>query len=396
MRDTLGIAYGATIENARGTAYADMILGNSVANLLEGGEGNDTLDGGLGNDTINGGGGSDIIVLDGTRGSYIASQLNTTDVKLVRGGQTITVVGVEFFEFTDGVKTRAHLFTNPPTAGPDVLTGTAGPDLIDGLEGDDTISGLGGNDTLQGGAGDDSLDGGAGLDRLVGGADDDTYVVDVVGDVIVEAAGEGTDLVKVAMTSGVYTLAAYMENAEVTSTGAVGVTGNDEANDLKGNAAANTLKGNAGNDSLQGLAGNDVLEGGEGNDTLDAGLGSDKLMGGAGDDLLIGGLNKDTLTGGLGADTFVLDAAPISTANADSITDFNSSEGDKIQLSAGVFGVLGSAGDAVSLGGANLTYNVATGALVYDADGVGGVAGITIAILGTRPVLTAADLELIA
>jgi serralysin len=214
--------------------------------------------------------------------------------------------------------------------------------------------------------------------------------------VVVEAVGEGTDLVQVAMASGSYVLGANVENGEVTSAGAVSLTGNDADNHLKGNAAANTLKGNAGNDSLQGLAGNDVLEGGEGNDTLDGGLGNDKLVGGAGDDLLMGGDGKDTLTGGLGADMFVFDTAPISTTNADSITDFNSSEGDKIQLSASVFGALGSAGDAVNLGGANLTYNAATGALIYDADGIGGVAGITIAILGTRPALVASDLELIA
>ena len=84
------------------------------------------------------------------------------------------------------------------------------------------------------------------------------------------------------------------------------------------------------------------------------------------------------------------------TANADSITDFKIAEGDKIQLSVAVFTGLGGAGGSVDLSGGYLSYNASNGSLVYDADGAGVAAGITIAILGTRPVLTAADIELIA
>jgi Ca2+-binding RTX toxin-like protein len=64
---------------------------------------------------------------------------------------------------------------------------------------------------------------------------------------------------------------------------------------------------------------------------------ANKLSGGAGNDTLIGGLGKDTLTGGVGSDIFkfnaVNDTAAI-TKNADTITDFKSSEKDKIDLSA--------------------------------------------------------------
>ena len=43
-----------------------------------------------------------------------------------------------------------------------------------------------GNDRLDGGRGDDLLDGGAGDDLLTGGKGNDTYVVDSLGDIIVE------------------------------------------------------------------------------------------------------------------------------------------------------------------------------------------------------------------
>ena len=48
--DNLGIAYGATIENAVGGAGNDVLRGNDVANHLDGGAGNDVLYGGAGDD----------------------------------------------------------------------------------------------------------------------------------------------------------------------------------------------------------------------------------------------------------------------------------------------------------------------------------------------------------
>jgi Ca2+-binding RTX toxin-like protein len=80
--------------------------------------------------------------------------------------------------------------------------------------------------------------------------------------------------------------------------------------------------------STKGSAVNDILTG------ID---GADKLSSLAGNDTLIGGLGKDTLTGGVGTDLFKFislnDSSPL-PKQADTITDFNHSQGDKIDLSA--------------------------------------------------------------
>jgi len=69
VRDTLTIAYGATIENAIGSAHDDRLIGNAVANALTGGAGNDILDGNGGNDVLTGGDGSDVFVFDTALGA---------------------------------------------------------------------------------------------------------------------------------------------------------------------------------------------------------------------------------------------------------------------------------------------------------------------------------------
>ncbi|SER97767.1 type I secretion C-terminal target domain (VC_A0849 subclass), partial [Pseudomonas sp. NFACC02] len=83
-----------------------------------------------------------------------------------------------------------------------------------------------------------------------------------------------------------------------------------------------------------GLAdGNDSLLGGNGDDILFGQGGNDILNGGNGNDLLIGGKGNDTLTGGAGADTFAWKAGDTNSGGFDVIKDFNSNEGDKLDLS---------------------------------------------------------------
>ena len=119
---------------------------------------------------------------------------------------------------------------------------------------------------------------------LIGGSGNDTFVVDTIGDQVIELAGGGTDTVQSSVT---LTLAANVENLILTGVDAISGTGNELANVLTGNAGANTLTGGDGNDTLDGGAGNDTLDGGAGDDILNGGEGNDLVYGGAGRDTLL-------------------------------------------------------------------------------------------------------------
>ncbi len=114
---------------------------------------------------------------------------------------------------------------------------------------------------------------------------------------------------------------------------------------------ANKLNGLNGDDLLYGNGGKDKISGGADNDVLFGGLGNDTLLGGSGNDILQGDSGQDVLTGGSGADVFVFVAATDSSAkvaNADTITDFSSLDGDVISLTA-IDAIAGGADDAFVL-----------------------------------------------
>ncbi|MEF1230487.1 type I secretion C-terminal target domain-containing protein, partial [Vibrio fortis] len=81
---------------------------------------------------------------------------------------------------------------------------------------------------------------------------------------------------------------------------------------------------------LFGDGGSTQLESGSGDDRLEGGSGDDELIGGDGNDTLIGGDGFDILTGGDGMDAFVW--LNIQDGVEDTITDFDLSEGDTIDL----------------------------------------------------------------
>jgi Ca2+-binding RTX toxin-like protein len=152
---------------------------------------------------------------------------------------------------------------------------------------------------------------------------------------------------------------------------AFSITGNSLANQLTGDGLGDTLRGSSGHDSLIGLDGDDRLDGGSDDDRLEGGLGADTLIGASGTDSFVfntalGSGNVDRIQGYVVADdTILLDDAIFTTL------------GSPGTLAAGAFKASTAATDADD----RIIYNAATGALLYDADGVGGVAAVQFATL---------------
>ena len=260
-----------------------------------------------------------------------------------------------------------------------------------------TLNGTGGVDILIGLAQADILDGKAGADTMVGGLGNDTYVVDDVGDSVVENAGTGTgtDLVQTTLAS--YSLAANVEKLTFIGTG--NFTGT-------GNALADTITGGAGNNTLDGLGGADRLVGNGGDDTYTVDNASDVVVEsssagvdtvqttlasytlganvenlsfigtapftGTGNNLantLTGGNGNDTLTGGAGNDVFVFKTG----FGNDLINDFdanplNPGGAGQDFLDIRAFGLSGTdigTKIVVAYGGGNATVTI-------DLDGAGG------------------------
>ncbi|MBO9628200.1 MAG: calcium-binding protein, partial [Shinella sp.] len=232
-----------------------------VEGVVQGGGGADTLLGGAGNEIFNGDTGADHMEAGKGDDSYAVD--NVGDVVIEKAGEgTDKVTSAISYVLTGNVENLDLLGTGVENLDG---TGNALANVITGNNGKNILKGLAGNDTL---------DGGGNIDRMEGGTGNDLYVVDDSGDVVIERAGEGTDVVQ---SSATYTLAADIERLALTGSTDIDGTGNALANLLTGNDGKNTLKGMAGNDTLDGGAGADVLEGGAGNDTYIVDDGGDAI-----------------------------------------------------------------------------------------------------------------------
>jgi Ca2+-binding RTX toxin-like protein len=337
--EQLELAAGTEALNLTGNAFKNILVGNAGANILDGGAGADTMKGAGGND---------------------AYKVNDTNDKVVEaagdGWDTITA---SLSWTLDDVQEIEGLQL-------DASTGTLGLNL----------TGNKADNILIGNAGANVLDGRGGADKMTGGLGNDRYIVDDRKDQVIEAAGGGTDTI---ISSVSYVLAAeqQVERVELAAgTQKLNLTGNGLVNTLVGNAGDNVLNGGAGADTMTGGAGNDsyyvdnlgdkvVETAGKGWDTVTTtltwALGEDQqieklrlnpstgtaalnldgnhfgnqVIGNAGANLINGQGGGDQLTGGAGADTFVFDQEAIANAikSRDTILDFSSAEGDKIDLS---------------------------------------------------------------
>jgi Ca2+-binding RTX toxin-like protein len=148
------------------------------------------------------------------------------------------------------------------------ITGKTVIETVVGGDGNDFI--VGGDDVgnkLYGGNGNDTLDGGVGVDTLVGGRGDDYYRLDDAGDVVIEGAGEGNDLVESRRSC---VLGANLEDLLLAGTENISGTGNVLDNVISGNNGDNNIDGGAGKDTLVGGGGNDIIlfNKGDGQDTV--------------------------------------------------------------------------------------------------------------------------------
>ncbi len=417
---------GSSNINGGGNAAANVLLGNSGANALSGGAGDDQLDGGAGADTLTGGSGDDSYSVDNagdviteSTGEGNDSVQSSVSWALGANVEHLTLTGASAIDGTGNALANQLLGNSAANtldggAGADTLSGGAGDDtyVVDDAgdvvqeaasQGQDTViasislslvndvesltltgtanlnaTGNSAANVLTGNSGNNTLDGLAGADTLIGGLGNDVYVVDNTGDVVTEAAAQGTDTVQASVS---YSLAANVENLTLTGAAAINATGNTLGNVLMGNQAANTLDGDSGGDTLQGGLGDDTYvvhsladviteNADEGTDTVRSSLnwtlgatlenlvltgtsnlsgtgnaatnqitgnsganllsglaGNDTLSAGAGNDTLDGGSGNDSLVGGAGDDLYVLDAA------GDSVLEAANEGNDTVQAS---------------------------------------------------------------
>lgn len=315
------------IENVRGSANQDLIVGDALVNRLFGLGGNDNLVGLGGNDFLDGGAGVDNVYFDDKTQAVVLTLNGATQVFASVGGvNEDTILNVE------------NVYGG---SGNDVLTGDAKANLLYGADGADTLSGGGGADYLDGGAGVDTLDGGAGQDRVDystgtdGSTNFDSVVVTLQGStsVAVKVGGSTVDNIK------------SIEN-------------------IRGGSGADTLTGD-----------------GQVN-VLDGGAGADILKGGLGNDVLIGGFDSDE-------DRFIFDSA-LGASNVDTVRMFTVGV-DKIVLDDDIFtrftGLtsLNAAnyveGPAALDSNDYIIFDDRLNVLLYDADGSGAGQAVRFAVL---------------
>ena len=314
-----------------GGAGADRMIGGigDGSDHLYGEDGNDFLDGGPGADYLDGGLGDDTYVFDGMDQLFEAARAGT-DTILSSVSYTL---GANFENLT--------------------LTGTAYQAGGNGL-----------HNVLIGNSANNRLYGGGGADRMIGGAGDDSYQVDDIGDVVIEAAGEGLDSVQSEIT---FTLPDNVENLTLISTVQPYGGRIDQGIEGYGNGLDNRISGNSANNILGGSAGN------------------------------------DTLYGGSGADRFFFNTALNALTNVDEIMDF--SAGDSIVLDRTIFAAISSVGDlsaSAFLAGTvaadaddRIVYDQASGNIYYDPDGNGAASPVLFARVTPGTSLSAATFSAI-
>ena len=438
------VYFGRSVE-VWGQGGDDQFSATSSADIFHGGEGNDRLDGG-GGDSLFGDAGDDLFWVSGAFGAPPSSGVISggagvdtlqTNIQFVvdlaagtaqSGSASFAVTSIERvqvaawhgYQSTVRGGTTAETFSVNPLfndgsvgvvfeggGGSDTLLGSNGQDALLGDEGDDRLEGGAGADILSGGLGNDLLDGGEGADTASYAAAAAGVSVSLASTAAQNTLGDGIDtLTNIENVTGSAFDDTLLGNLQSNV-----IRGGGGSDLVYGGAGADQLLGEDGNDALYGGADGDTLSGGAGDDELQGETGNDRLFGGLGDDLIYGNEDNDTLygedgadvlLGGTGADIF---AYASSSDGGDLIADFVGGS-DSIMVRASGFGGglaegvavtlrTGAAPSAIGTGGQFL-YNTGSGALSWDADGVGAQAAVLIATLAGAPLLSASDIVVVS
>jgi Ca2+-binding RTX toxin-like protein len=324
----------AHVEKGVSTATSNSVItGNALANEISGTAGWDTIDGGAGADRLVGGYGNDWYYVD-NEGDVIV-ELNG-----YAGGSDTVETGLAYYVIPNGVE---------------LVNGTSATQTLIGNDADNWLTSNGGGDTL------------------IGGKGNDLYQIKA-GDIYIENAGEGVDMIRTDMSY--FVLPEHFEEIQAVSW-SIGQTliGNAADNRIIGtllNDRSDTIDGGLGADLMIGYHGSDIyyvdnmfdvvseeahhgtadevratlstytlaanvekLTGFAGGRQSLAGNGlANTIVGGNGDDRIFGGPGPDVLSGGAGADRFVYTANAESTQTSlDTILDFEVGI-DKIDLTA--------------------------------------------------------------
>ncbi|QLE44980.1 hypothetical protein FD723_30670 [Nostoc sp. C052] len=329
------------------------------------------------------------------------------------------------------------------TAGADILVGTTSNNIIDGKAGNDTLTGNGGKDKfiIRRGDGNDTITDFGGVGK--GSNPSATVIANVdtlqftgseltARNLQLTPQGNNLEVTFDNVASTKVTLQNFklenLDNLSATSSrpaignilfdGQTSITDSFDVIDANSTQTSIFTKNtvtflNDLNNNITGFDNsNDVINGQGGNDIINGLSGNDILRGGAGNDTLVGGAGNDTLVGGAGADRFLYNTCTAfkgSAIGVDTITGFNSSEGDKIILGKNTFSVITSAAgngfshksdfqvtNKAGTSSAKIVYDPLSGQLFYNQNGsaAGFGSGRLFATLTGAPTLTASDFVL--
>jgi len=342
-------------ENLKGSAYRDLLSGNSSANTIWAGAGDDTIWSTAGGDTIYGGDGFDTVQFDLSTAAVTVNLATNSNT----GGHAN---GISLYQIEGIIGSNYN----------DTITGDAGDNAVEGYVGADTINGGDGNDTLiyihaaaavwvnlstgtgnwSDATGDvfsnfenisgsnyaDHIIGNSSVNKLTGNGGNDWFRGYGGADII--DGGDGIDrvwyddsanAVNINLSTNIYTGGNAQGNSFISIEEVVGSLGND------------TIVGDSGNNGLYGSDGNDIIEGGAGADYIDGGNGFDYVSyehSGAG--VIVNWQTGQTAGGDATGDGLVSIEGIIGSAYADTFTSYSAQEtylmgdgSDQINASAG-------------------------------------------------------------